>query len=168
MDFKEVYNDGTIKVARSEHGWNVWARPAVTTVLVRNGKIILIEDKKSENDHWLWNCPGGMIEPDETSEQAAARESEEETGLIPAKLEKFTTIKTDFPNTYVDYYIGSDLQQGKKADWVEEDVGQIKEHSWEELYELTLNYQVRDPRLVVAILQLAKKPELLKAHGLTK
>ena len=166
MDFKEVYNDGTIRVTRSEHGWGVRVRPAVATLLVRNRKIILIEDKKSEKDHWLWNCPGGMIEEVETSEQAAARECEEEVGLIPTKLEKFTTIKTDFPDTYVDYYIGTKLEQGKKANWIEEDIGEIKEHTWDELYQFAVNYQLRDPRLIVAILLLAKQTELLQSHGL--
>jgi len=166
MDFKEVYNDGTIKVSRSEHGWGVWARPAVTTILVREGKLILIEDKKTENDRWLWNCPGGMIETGETSEQAAARESEEEVGLIPNKLEQFTTIKTDFPDTFVDYYIGSDLKPGVKADWVEEPIGRIKEHTWRELYNFAIDYQLRDPRFVVAILLLSKQTELLKSYGL--
>ena len=169
MEFKEVYNDGTIKVTRSDHGWGVWARPATTTLLVRDGKIILIEDKKTENDHWLWNCPGGMIDEGETSEQGAARECEEEVGLIPTKLEKFATIKTDFPDTYVDYYIGSELHQGERAPWVKaklEDIGNTKEHTWEELYAFAINYQLRDPRFVVAILLLAKQDELLRFYSL--
>lgn len=168
-NFKEVYSDGTIKVERSEHGWHVWARPAVTTLLIRDGKIILIEDKKTDNDHWLWNCPGGMIELNETSEQAAARECEEEVGLIPTKLEKFTTITTDFPDTFVDYYLGSELKEGQRAPWIDtgsENIGQVKEHTWDELYEFAINYQLRDPRLVVAILQLAKREDLLRTYKL--
>jgi mutator protein MutT len=168
-EFKEVYNDGTIRLTRSEHGWGMKMPPATTTLLVRNGKVILIEDKKTENDRWLWNCPGGMIEPDETTEQAAARECEEEVGIIPSKLEKFASIDTDFPNTYVDYFIGSELKKGKRAPWVEaklENIGQVKEHTWDELYKFAINYHLRDPRFVVAILLLAKKTDLLKAHGL--
>jgi 8-oxo-dGTP pyrophosphatase MutT (NUDIX family) len=167
--FKEVYNDGTIRLTRSEHGWGMQMPPAATTLLVRNGKIILIEDKKTEHDRWLWNCPGGMVENDETTEQAAARECEEETGIIPTKLDKFATIATDFPNTYVDYFIGSELIKGKKAPWVEakqENIGQMREHTWDELYEFAKNYQLRDPRLVVAILLLAMQTDLLKSHGL--
>lgn len=169
MDFKEVYNDGTIKVTRSEHGWGVHARPAVATLMVRNGKILLIEDKKTENNRWLWNCPGGMIEVGETSADAAARECEEEVGLIPMELEKFATIETDFPDTFVDYYIGSELKQGKRAPWVEaklEDIGNVKDHTWEELYEFAINYQLRDPRLVVALLLLDKQKDLLKKYDL--
>lgn len=168
-DFKEVYNDGTIQVERSEHGWHVWARPAVTTLLVRDGKIVLIEDKKTGHDRWLWNCPGGMIEPGETSEQAAARECEEETSLVPTKLHKFFTVTTDFPDTYVDYYLGSELQQGTPAPWVgtaDEMIGRVQGHTWQELYDFAINYQLRDVRLVVAILQLAKQEDLLKQYGL--
>ncbi len=169
MDFKEVYNDGTIKVTRSEHGWGLWARPAVSTLLVKDNRIVLIEDKKTEQDRWLWNCPGGMIEEGESSEQAAARECEEEVGLIPTKLEKFATVQTDFPDTSVDYYLGSELKQGLRASWVEsklEDIGNIKEHSWDELYQFALNYELRDPRLVVAILLLSKQEKLLKSYQL--
>ncbi len=168
-EFKEVYNDGTIRLTRSKHGWGMQMPPAATTLLVRNGKVILIEDKKTEKDRWLWNCPGGMIEPGETTEQAAARECEEEVGIIPTKLEKFASIETDFPGTYVDYFIGSELKEGKRAPWVEaklENIGAVKEHTWEELYEFAINYQLRDPRFVVAVLLLAKQTELLHSYRL--
>lgn len=167
--YKEVYNDGTIRLTRSEHGWGMEMPPAVTTLMVRDGKIILIEDKKTENDRWLWNCPGGLIEPGETTEQAAVRECEEETGLIPTKLEKFASIDTDFPKTYVDYFIGSDLKQGQVAPWVAakiENIGQVKEHTWAELYDFAINYQIRSPRMVVAVLLLAKQTDLLKSYDL--
>lgn len=168
-EFKEVYNDGTLRLTKSEHGWGMQMPPAATTLLIKNRKIILMEDKKTERDRWLWNCPGGMIEPGETTEQAAARECEEETGIIPTKLEKFASIETDFPGTYVDYFIGSELKEGKRAPWVEaklENIGEVKEHTWDELYQFAINYQLRDPRLVVAILLLAKQTELLKSYGL--
>ncbi len=167
--YKEVYNDGTIRLTHSEHGWGMQMPPAATTLLVSNNKIILIEDKKTEKDRWFWDCPGGMVEAGETTEQAAARECEEETGFIPTTLEKFACIETDFPSTHVDYFIGSRLKQGKRAPWVEaklENIGQIKEHTWKELYEFAINYQLRDPRFVVAVLLLSKQPELLKSYGL--
>lgn len=167
--YKEVYNDGTIRLTRSEHGWGMQMPPAATTIPVRNGKVILIEDKKTEQDRWLWNAPGGMIEKGETTEQAAARECEEETGIIPTTLEKFASIQTDFPDTRVDYFIGSNLAQGEMAPWVKskiENIGEIKEHTWEELYNFAINYQLRDPRFVVAILLLSKQEDLLKKYDL--
>ena len=41
-------------------------------------------------------------------------------------------------------------KEGKKAPWVEarlEDIGQIKKHTWDELYNFAINYQLRDPRM---------------------
>ena len=173
MNYETIYDDGIVmlEVDAEKHSYGLKVQPAVTTLMVRGGKIILIEDKKSDHDHWLWNCPGGMIELDETSEAAAARECQEETGLRPTKLEKFVTIPTDFPNTHVDYYIGTELVEGPKAPWIvanegTENIGQVKEHTWDELYKFALNYELRDPRFVVAVLKLAKQPEVLKKYGL--
>lgn len=45
---KEVYNDGTVRVTKAEHSWGVKIPPAATTLMVRNNKIILIEDKKQK------------------------------------------------------------------------------------------------------------------------
>jgi|SRR3989344_6137807 len=173
MNYEKIYDDGIVmlEVDKPKHSYHLKMRPGVTTLMVRNGKIILIEDKKTDHDHWLWNCPGGMIKPDETNEEGAARECQEETGLRPTKLEKFATIATDFPDTYVEYYVGAELIEGPKAPWIEaregtENIGQIKEHTWNELYQFALNYELRDPRFVVAVLKLAKQPELLKKYGL--
>lgn len=170
MDYKQVYDDGTIKLSRSEHGWHLIARPAVTTLMVTNEhKIIVIREKKDSTQRWVINCPGGMIEPGENSEQAAARECEEELGLIPTHLEKFATIQTDFPDTYNDYYLGRDLKQGHRASWVNQGHEQIdspNEYTWEEIHEMAINTEFSDPRLVVAILQLAKQEELLSSFGL--
>jgi mutator protein MutT len=166
MDYEQTYDDGTIKISRSKHGWHLWARPAVTTLLVKNSEIIVIHEQKNSTKRWIYNCPGGMIEPGETSKQAAARECEEEVGLVPRKLEKFATIQTDFPDTFVDFYIGSDIISGTKADWVEENIDKIEWHSWPDIYQMAVNTDFGDPRLVTALLQLAKQDSLLKAHAL--
>jgi 8-oxo-dGTP diphosphatase len=48
-------------------------------VLIENGKIALIE-RHRQGQHYF-TLPGGHVEPGETSEQAAVRETEEELGL---------------------------------------------------------------------------------------
>ncbi len=168
--YANVYDDGTIRIDRSEHGWHLQTLPAVTTLLVtENCKIVVIKEKKDSTGRWVVNCPGGMIEQGESSEAAAAREAEEETGLVPTKLTKFATVRTDFPDTYVDYYLGGNLRQGQKASWViagDEEIESAKEYSWNEVYEMALATEFHDPRLCVAVLQLARQPELLRDFGL--
>ena len=46
-------------------------------VIVKDGRILL----QNRSDNGLWGLPGGLMEPDETYEQAAKREVFEETGL---------------------------------------------------------------------------------------
>ncbi|MCE8163966.1 MAG: dTMP kinase [Candidatus Moeniiplasma glomeromycotorum] len=59
--------------------------PKCVRVIIQNekGEFLLVKDKK-----WGWNFPGGKIEPGESPEEAAVRETFEETNLKIEKLEK--------------------------------------------------------------------------------
>ena len=48
------------------------------------GKIILIRQYRYTIDRWIWELPAGSLKPGEDPDQAAARECEEEIGLVPA------------------------------------------------------------------------------------
>ena len=54
-------------------------------VIVDGGRLLLIRRSVAEGD-LIWAMPGGKMEEDETAEQAAVRETLEETGL-PVKAE---------------------------------------------------------------------------------
>ena len=67
--------------------WPNW-RPTDTAVLtfVRSGGKLLLILKKRGLGHGKFNAPGGRLEPGETPEQAAVRETQEEVGLTPLGL----------------------------------------------------------------------------------
>ncbi|HNX36290.1 MAG TPA: 8-oxo-dGTP diphosphatase [Kiritimatiellia bacterium] len=64
--------------------WTMW-RPVDTAVLmfIRRGGQVLLIVKKRGLGHGKINAPGGRLEPGETLEQAAVRETQEEVGLTP-------------------------------------------------------------------------------------
>ena len=50
-------------------------------MLDSNGDILLIKEYRSEYDMSFWKIPGGMVDPNESLEDAAKREVFEETGI---------------------------------------------------------------------------------------
>jgi 8-oxo-dGTP diphosphatase len=58
-------------------------RPAVGVVVVEHGRLLLVQRSKDPY-RGCWAVPGGKVKWGETLEGAAAREVEEETGLVVA------------------------------------------------------------------------------------
>lgn len=51
------------------------------------GHIVLIRQYRYVIDRWIWELPAGTRAPDEDPAAAAARECEEEIGLVPGRVE---------------------------------------------------------------------------------
>jgi ADP-ribose pyrophosphatase len=51
-------------------------------------EIILIRQYRYSIDRWIWELPAGSLEPNEDPDTAAARECEEEIGLVPRRIER--------------------------------------------------------------------------------
>ena len=63
-------------------------RPSVVLIPVNDdGKVILVRQYRAPLDRNTWEFPAGGVEPGEFVEAAAARECEEEIGLVPGRLE---------------------------------------------------------------------------------
>jgi 8-oxo-dGTP diphosphatase len=70
-------------LARFNNPFSLWLwmreqRNTVDIIIRYKGGIILV---KRRNPPFGWALPGGLLEPEETLEQAAVREAHEETGL---------------------------------------------------------------------------------------
>jgi ADP-ribose diphosphatase len=64
-------------------------RPSVVLIpITGDGQVVLIRQYRASVDRQLWELPAGSVNADETAEEAAVRECEEETGLVPTRLER--------------------------------------------------------------------------------
>jgi ADP-ribose diphosphatase len=64
-------------------------RPSVVLVpMMDMDHVVLIQQYRPAIAKTMWELPAGMTDPGESPEQAAARECEEEIGLVPGKLER--------------------------------------------------------------------------------
>lgn len=53
-----------------------------------DGDIILVRQYRPAIGQWAWEIPAGSLKPGEDVERAARRECQEETGQVPAHLER--------------------------------------------------------------------------------
>lgn len=65
--------------------------------LVRKGQLLLALKKRGFGAG-KWNGPGGKLEPGETIEQTAVRETEEEVGMTPIAPRRVATVRFYFPD----------------------------------------------------------------------
>ncbi len=76
-------------------------------VLVQRRRLLLVR-RRNPPDAGLWGCPGGKIEGGETIKQAAARELQEETGLLARPLQllmPFEVIRRDAEGQLLGHFI---------------------------------------------------------------
>ena len=52
------------------------------------GRLILVRQYRYAIDRWIWELPAGTLKPSEDPRRAAARECEEEIGLVPYRIER--------------------------------------------------------------------------------
>jgi 8-oxo-dGTP diphosphatase len=69
----------------------------VAGIIERQGRFLICRRKPEQSHALKWEFPGGKVEPDETPEQALARELEEELGILGAAGEEITRYEHTYP-----------------------------------------------------------------------
>jgi 8-oxo-dGTP pyrophosphatase MutT (NUDIX family) len=66
---------------------------AMVVVLDDQHRVLMMWRHRFIPDRWVWELPGGYLDPDEEPAACAAREVEEETGWRPRHMEKLLTFQ---------------------------------------------------------------------------
>ena len=66
---------------------------AAVVVVLRNDEVLMMRRHRFILSRWVWELPGGYLDPDEDPAACAAREVEEETGWRPRTMEPLLTFQ---------------------------------------------------------------------------
>ena len=82
------------------------------------GDIVLVRQYRPAIGRWAWELPAGSLKPGEDVEAAAARECQEEIGLIPARLEKLGAFfpTPGYCDEEMNFYRATGLREPTDAD----------------------------------------------------
>jgi 8-oxo-dGTP pyrophosphatase MutT (NUDIX family) len=71
----------------------VQLQTVVLTLVVDDDQVLMLWRHRFATDEWGWELPGGILDPGETSQEAAVREVEEETGWRPLAVERLVSFQ---------------------------------------------------------------------------
>ena len=99
--------------------------PIAAAIIVHDGKVLLVKRRISEAS-LSWQFPAGSIEAGETPEQAAVRETHEETGLtVTASKILGERVHPNTGRTMI--YVACDLTEGEAN---VSDLDELTEFAW--------------------------------------
>lgn len=87
--FSVEVSQRTLPNGRSHEVAIVRHAPSVVLLpITGDGRVVLIRQYRASIDREMWEVPAGSVDAGESPDAAAARECEEEIGLVPATIER--------------------------------------------------------------------------------
>src|SRR4051812_28137640 len=107
---------------------------AMVVVLDDADRVLMMRRHRFIIDRWVWELPGGYLDPDEDPADCAAREVEEETGWRPLNIEPLLTFQPmvgtiDQPNIVY-------LARGAEYTGADPDINEVERLGWISLSEV--------------------------------
>jgi 8-oxo-dGTP pyrophosphatase MutT (NUDIX family) len=104
-------------------------KAAIVVVLDDQERVLMMWRHRFIIDRWVWELPGGYVDPDEDPAVTAAREVEEETGWRPLNVQPLVSLQPSVGTTDAENlvfvargaeYIGDpeDINEAERVAWI--------------------------------------------------
>jgi ADP-ribose pyrophosphatase len=125
--------------------------------VAEDGRLLLVRQYRYAADRFLWELPAGSLEHGEDPDAAAARECQEELGLIPGRLERLLTLypTPGFCTETMIYYRATGLRPpgaGDKPALQDEDESiEVGAFTLDEIRQMVARGEIADLKTVAAL-----------------
>lgn len=148
VEHDAILPNGEVTKYEVEH----FATGAVAVLIRVDDKVVLAHQYRFPLDKWIYDLPGGAIDPGESIEEAAIRECREEVGIAPENIQKLGMFypnpsRTDWPAHvfFSDSHVESKITLDDPSENVEKVLMPIND-----LKKLIDNHDIVDPSLLIA------------------
>jgi ADP-ribose pyrophosphatase len=126
--------------------------------VLHDGRLLMVRQYRNALDRYTLEIPAGGLNKDESTDHAAARELEEETGYKCAKLEKPLSLRTTvaFCNEKIDIYVASELTKThQRLD--DDEYLNVEVYTLDELVNKICSFEIEDSKTIAAIMTYKAK-----------
>lgn len=126
---------------------------AAIVPLTDSGNVLLVRQYRHAAGGYILEVPAGKLDAGEDPQACAARELQEEVGVVAGKLHKLGSILTTpgFTDEIIHLYLATHLQPGTQALEQDEDLT-VEEVPFAEAIRLCMEGGIRDAKSVCALL----------------
>ena len=127
---------------------------AAVVPLDSEGNVHLVRQYRHAVGDWILEVPAGKLDPGEPPEECARRETEEEVGMVPGRLEPLGPIWTTpgFTDERIWLYLARELEPGRQS--LEDDEAlEIEKMPLAEAIALVDRGEISDSKSVIALLK---------------
>ena len=122
-----------------------------------DGRLLLVRQYRHAAGRFLWELPAGSLEKGEDPDAAAARECQEELGLVPGQLERLLTLypTPGFCTETMTYYRATGLRapgpDDPAAHQDEDESIEVAAFTLEEIRQMVARGEIADLKTVAAL-----------------
>ena len=130
--------------------------------MTREGQLILVKQYRHAIGRLAWELPAGSLKPDEDPKKAAARECQEEIGLIPSQLDRLGAFfpTPGYCDEEMNFFKASGLrepgQNDEKAEQDEDEDIETRTFSVEQLRAMIQSGEIIDLKTVAGLTLLGR------------
>ncbi len=137
LESKIIFRDDTLglrkDLVRTPSGKLLWRKvveyqkASTVVALTEDSRVLLIRHFRYPVNTYVWDIPGGMIQPSEAASECAQRELLEETGYRTKRLEHLVDFFPEpaFTNHMITVFIGYGLVPPSTSEQNEEEIDRI-------------------------------------------